>query len=52
LFIGFEPLVAPFLYVEFGWAMTEVFQSEVGWNYSGQWWIWFLLMAALVLGLT
>jgi amino acid transporter len=45
LFIGFEPLVAPFLYLEFGWAMTEVFKSEVGWHYSGQWWIWFLLMA-------
>ena len=24
LFILFEPLVAPFLYLEFGWAMTEV----------------------------
>jgi amino acid transporter len=34
LFIGFEPLVAPFLYLEFGWAMTDVFQSEVGWNYT------------------
>jgi amino acid transporter len=52
LFIGFEPLVAPFLYLEFGWAMTEVFKSEVGWPYSGQWWIWFLLMAIFVLGLT
>src|SRR5438067_6706081 len=31
LFILFEPLVAPFLYLEFGWAMREVFQSEVGW---------------------
>jgi amino acid transporter len=52
LFIGFEPLVAPFLYLEFGWAMTEVFKSEVGWHYSGQWWIWFLLMAIFVLALT
>src|SRR3954470_24281467 len=31
LFILFEPLVAPFLYLEFGWAMTDVFQTEVGW---------------------
>src|SRR6476646_6871845 len=52
LFIGFEPLVAPFLYLEFGWAMNEVFQSEVGWHYSGQWWIWLLLIALFVLGLT
>src|SRR6476659_1578475 len=49
LFILFEPLVAPFLYLEFGWAMSDVFQTEVGWNYSGQWWIWFALMAILVL---
>src|ERR687884_1668134 len=35
LFILFEPLVAPFLYLEFGWAMSEVFQSEVGWHYTG-----------------
>jgi amino acid transporter len=52
LFVGFEPLVAPFLYLEFGWAMSEVFKSEVGWNYSGQWWIWVLLMTVVVLLLT
>src|SRR2546430_817161 len=48
LFILFEPLVAPFLYLEFGWAMREVFSSEVGWHYTGQWWIWVLVMAAIV----
>jgi amino acid transporter len=52
LFILFEPLVAPFLYLEFGWAMTEVFQSEVGWSYSGQWWIWVVLMTVVVFLLT
>src|SRR6476661_6745751 len=52
LFILFEPLVAPFLYLEFGWAMREVFQSEVGWNYAGQWWIWVALMTAIVFLLT
>src|SRR5437879_4221825 len=52
LFILFEPLVAPFLYLEFGWAMHEVFSSEVGWNYSGQWWIWVLLMTVIVFLLT
>jgi amino acid transporter len=52
LFILFEPLVAPFLYLEFGWAMGEVFKSEVGWNYTGQWWIWVALMTAIVFMLT
>src|SRR5204863_213502 len=52
LFILFEPLVAPFLYLEFGWAMTDVFQSEVGWHYTGQWWIWVLLMTVIVFLLT
>ena len=27
-------------------------QSEVGWHYSGQWWIWLLLIAIFVLALT
>jgi amino acid transporter len=52
LFILFEPLVAPFLYLEFGWAMHEVMSTEVGWHYSGQWWIWVLLMAVIVFLLT
>jgi amino acid transporter len=52
LFILFEPLVAPFLYLEFGWAMNEVFQSEVGWHYDGQWWIWVALMTVIVFLLT
>jgi amino acid transporter len=52
LFILFEPLVAPFLYLEFGWAMSEVFKSEVGWHYTGQWWIWVALMTVIVFLLT
>jgi amino acid transporter len=52
LFVGFQPLVAPFLYLEFGWAMGEVFKNEVGWHYSGQWWIWVLLMTTIVFLLT
>jgi amino acid transporter len=52
LFILFEPLVAPFLYLEFGWAMTDVFQNEVGWHYSGQWWIWVVVMTLFVFLLT
>jgi len=52
LFILFEPLVAPFLYLEFGWEMREVMSSEAGWHYTGQWWIWVLVMAAIVYLLT
>jgi amino acid transporter len=52
LFILFEPLVAPFLYLEFGWAMTEVMRSEAGWDYTGQWWIWVVLMTTIVFLLT
>src|ERR671930_969516 len=52
LFIGFQPLVAPFLYLEFGWAMGEVFKSETGFDYSGQWWIWVTLMTVIVFLLT
>jgi amino acid transporter len=52
LFILFEPLVAPFLYLEFGWAMTEVMRSEAGWDYTGQWWIWVVLMTVIVFLLT
>src|SRR4051794_31705447 len=31
-FMLFEPLVAPFLFLECGWAMHEVMANEVGWN--------------------
>src|SRR3989440_9291170 len=52
LFILFEPLVAPFLYLQFGWAVREVMSSEAGWHYTGQWWIWATLMTAIVFLLT
>jgi amino acid transporter len=52
LFVGFQPLVAPFLYLEFSWAMSDVMSTSVGWHYSGQWWIWVLLMAVIVFLLT
>jgi amino acid transporter len=52
LFILFEPLVAPFLYLEFGWAMREVMSSEAGWHWSGQWVLWVFVMAAIVFLLT
>jgi amino acid transporter len=52
LFVGFQPLVAPFLYLEFGWAMGEVMKNEAGWHYTGQWWIWVVLMTVIVFLLT
>ena len=52
LFVGFQPLVAPFLYLEFGWAMNEVMGSETSFDYSGQWWIWVALMTVIVFLLT
>jgi len=51
-FLLFEPLVAPFLFLECGWAMHEVMSTEVGWHYSGQWWIWVTAVAAIVFLLT
>src|SRR3954468_12439815 len=52
LFLLFAPLVAPFLFLECGWAMHEVMSSEVGWHYSGQWWIWVTAVGAIVFLLT
>src|SRR5213082_789589 len=52
LFILFQPLVAPFLYLEFGWAMSDVFSNSIGWHYSGQWWVWVVLMTVIVFLLT
>src|SRR3954466_9905891 len=52
LFLLFEPLVAPFLFLEGGWALRDVMQNEVGWDYSGQWWIWVFALAAVVFLLT
>ena len=52
LFLLFEPLVAPFLFLEGGWAIRDVFQTEVGWHYTGQWWIWVVVLGAIVFLLT
>jgi amino acid transporter len=52
LFLCFEPLVAPLLFLIFAWATTDVMRNDVGWNYTGQWWIWVLVAAAIVFFLT
>jgi amino acid transporter len=51
-FLLFEPLVAPLLFLIFAWATTDVMRNDVGWNYTGQWWIWVVLAAAIVFFLT
>src|SRR5215208_5111181 len=51
-FLLFEPLVAPLLFLIFAWATTDVVKNEWGWDYSGQWWIWIVLAAAVVFFLT
>ena len=52
VFLCFEPLVAPLLFLIFAWATTDVFRADVGWDWTGQWWIWVLLAAATVIFLT
>jgi amino acid transporter len=52
LFLLFEPLVAPFLFLEGGWAIRDVFQTSVGWHWTGQWVLWVLVLAAIVFMLT
>src|ERR671930_2339701 len=51
-YLLFEPLVAPLLFLIFAWATTDVVDNKIGWHYSGQWWIWVLLSAAIVFFLT
>src|SRR6266508_3238985 len=52
LFLCFEPFVAPLLFLIFAWATTDVMRADVGWNYTGQWWIWVVVAAAIVFFLT
>ena len=32
VFLCFEPLVAPLLFLIFAWATTDVFRADVGWD--------------------
>lgn len=52
LFLCFEPLVAPLLFLIFAWATTDVVRTDLGWDYTGQWWIWVVVAAAIVAFLT
>jgi amino acid transporter len=52
IFLCFEPLVAPLLFLIFAWATTDVFRADVGWEWTGQWWVWVLFAALTVFYLT
>src|SRR6266487_6524246 len=54
-YLLFQPLVAPLLFLIFAWTTRDVVFSDkhgLGWHYSGQWWIWIVLAAAIVFYLT
>ena len=54
-YLLFQPLVAPLLFLIFAWVTRDVVFNDkhgLGWHYSGQWWIWIVLAAAIVFYLT
>ena len=54
-YLLFQPLVAPLLFLIFAWATRDVVASDhhgLHWHYTGQWWIWVVLAAAIVFFLT
>src|SRR5919198_6252100 len=51
-FLLFQPLVAPLVILIFAWATQDVVQHDVGWNYTGQWWVWVLFTSVVVFFLT
>jgi amino acid transporter len=52
LFLLFQPLVAPLVILIFAWATQDVFQHDIGWDYTGQWWVWVLFASLVVFFLT
>src|SRR5918911_5455498 len=50
LFLLFEPFVAPFLFLEFGWVLNEVFKSELDVGIS--WAVWVVVITVIVFLLT
>jgi amino acid transporter len=52
IFLCFQPLVAPLLFLIFAWATTDVMRNNVGWDWTGQWTVWVLFAAAVVFLLT
>jgi amino acid transporter len=50
IFLLFEPLVAPLLFLIFAWATEDVVKNEIGWDIGWAWWV--LIAAAIVFFLT
>jgi amino acid transporter len=50
IFLLFEPMIAPLLFLIFAWATEDVVKNEIGWNIG--WWPWVLVAAAIVFFLT
>jgi len=49
-YLLFEPFVAPFLFLEFGWVLNDVFNSEL--SVSISWAVWVVLITVIVFLLT
>ena len=45
IFLCFEPLVAPLLFLIFAWATEDVVKNEIGWDIG---WAWWVIVAALI----
>jgi amino acid transporter len=50
IFLLFEPLVAPLLFLIFAWAVDDVVKNEAGWDIGWAWWIF--VAAGIVFYLT
>src|SRR5919108_6206968 len=50
IFLLFEPLVAPLLFLIFAWATDDVVKNEIGWDIGWAWWV--LVAAGIVFFLT
>jgi amino acid transporter len=49
-YLLFEPFVAPFLFLEFGWVLNEVFKTEL--DTSVSWAVWVVVITVIVFVLT
>jgi len=50
VFLLFEPLIAPLLFLIFAWATEDVVKNEIGWDIGWAWWV--LVAAGIVFFLT
>jgi amino acid transporter len=50
IFLLFEPLIAPLLFLIFAWATEDVVKNEIGWDIGWAWWV--IVAAAIVFFLT